>query len=261
MRGAEVARWVTVQQWSRHTHIQSQSLAEVRVLTTARLSFVVASNTNVYIFPLSHTHKVLWGSWMSSWPPCCCNYSGCYSALLREERGASAAAPPDSERTTWATVVSLWYPIGGSTSSLHRIGTLSGQLELKWSLSPTLPSYSKLSWNRIICLHWFTARDHGYTGLWVSKSARWWVCVCAGRADLVISWVGCSAGASLVWVRWGLGGLCVCVEVAEGEERWGMAVWERQGCVGQAGTRQQMFASKGNLNFLVTVQQHTPQTV
>jgi len=177
-----------------------------------------------------HTHKPICSGRMNAWPLCRRNNSGCYSTLLTEERRASTASPAGNQRTTQAILVSLWYPIGGLTSSLDHISHTHKHTDtkagVKLSRSYTL---TKLSWDLIICLclcpliYWsvwmcvFSVCIAASVCVLVSlHMCTWFMCVVAGQDDLVISWVGWGTRASLVLVRRGLAGVCECVWGGEG---------------------------------------------
>lgn len=216
------------------THTQSQ--AEVCMPTTVTLSFVFClwyKCTHIFSLSCTHTYTPVCRCWMNTWPPCCRNNSECYSILLTEERRVSTAAPAGSQRTTQAILVSLWYPIGGLTSSLDHINpayTHKHKAGVKLSLSYTLYlNYHKISSFVCVCpcmSVWVRMFVLEIVSLLRVVCVCVSVCVCAGQDDLVISWVGCSAGASLVWFRWGLEAVRVEVQEWDSGERCGMTVEE-----------------------------------
>lgn len=236
MRGADVPWCITTQQWASdtltRTHTESGWSVHAHYChTVIPLLSLIQMHADFLSVLHTHTHTPICRCWMNTWPPCCRNNSECYSILLTEERKVSTAAPAGSQRTRQAILVSLWYPIGGLTSSLDHINpayTHKHKAGVKLSLSYTLYlNYHKISSFVCVCpcmSVWVCMFVLEIVSLLRVVCVCVSVCVCVGQDDLVISWVGCSAGASLVWFRWGLEGVCVCVwrcrsEIA-GEMGW-----------------------------------------
>lgn len=232
MRGADVPWCITTQQWASdtltHTHRVRLKCA-CPLLSHCHSSFVSDTNARRFSVSAAHTHTPICRCWMNTWPPCCRKYSECYSTLLTEERRVSTAAPAGSQRTRQAILVSLWYPIGGLTSSLDHINpayTHKHKAGVKLSLSYTLYlNYHKISSFVCVCpcmSVWVCMFVLEIVSLLRVVCVCVSVCVCVVQDDLVISWVGCSAGASLVWFRWGLEGVCVwrCRSEIAGDVGW-----------------------------------------
>lgn len=184
MRGADVARWVTAQQWASHTHTHtlSNTITEYGQRACAdccqpiicRLS---STQMHMYFLPIPlpriHTHKPICSSWMNTWPPCCSTVTTLlfYPVNRRVEGFHSSSSRQSEDNTSYFgfTLISnrqLNIPIRSyqhythTNSHTHCRQTETSKAIAKLSVflhSPPTVNYHEIC----LGLCWFTVNVHG----------------------------------------------------------------------------------------------------